>query len=214
MSILTGFTELDRLTGGLAPGELTVIAGRPGMGKTALCWSLAKNITQNGAKVCVVALAEGVAGNFTHYNVHMQSHHFCVALENLKGCGFDYDVIIFTAIFCGNNTTAKELYSSLKTFAVNENVAVVVETHTNRKTESLEDKRPALKHIRNHATVNKYADTVLTVYRDNYYNPENRNSDFEVIVVKSNTGRLGTAILKFEIDAIPAIIRVPAIKNM
>ncbi len=37
----TGFTDLDDLTGGLQPGDLIVIAGRPSMGKTALALNIA-----------------------------------------------------------------------------------------------------------------------------------------------------------------------------
>ena len=37
----TGLTDLDRLTGGLYPGELVVLAGRPSMGKTALATNMA-----------------------------------------------------------------------------------------------------------------------------------------------------------------------------
>lgn len=34
--LATGYTDLDLIIGGLAPGELTTVAGRPGMGKSAL----------------------------------------------------------------------------------------------------------------------------------------------------------------------------------
>ena len=34
--VSTGIIDLDRLTGGLHPGRVTVVAGRPGMGKTIL----------------------------------------------------------------------------------------------------------------------------------------------------------------------------------
>ena len=40
----TGFTDLDRKTSGLQPGELIIIAGRPSMGKTAFAINIAENV--------------------------------------------------------------------------------------------------------------------------------------------------------------------------
>jgi len=37
----SGLTDLDEMTGGFQPGELIVVAGRPSMGKTALCLNIA-----------------------------------------------------------------------------------------------------------------------------------------------------------------------------
>lgn len=42
--IATGFTELDKMTSGLHPGELTIIAARPSMGKTAFSLNMAQHI--------------------------------------------------------------------------------------------------------------------------------------------------------------------------
>jgi replicative DNA helicase len=39
----TGYTELDRMTNGLQPGDLVIIAGRPSMGKTTLAVNIAEN---------------------------------------------------------------------------------------------------------------------------------------------------------------------------
>jgi len=43
--IPSGFDELDELTSGWQPSDLIIIAARPGMGKTALTLSMARNIT-------------------------------------------------------------------------------------------------------------------------------------------------------------------------
>lgn len=41
--LATGFTEMDRMTAGLHPGELTIIAARPSMGKTAFSLNIAQH---------------------------------------------------------------------------------------------------------------------------------------------------------------------------
>jgi replicative DNA helicase len=46
MGVPTGFYDLDKLLGGLQPSDFLIIAGRPGMGKTAFMLSAAKNAAQ------------------------------------------------------------------------------------------------------------------------------------------------------------------------
>jgi replicative DNA helicase len=41
--VATGFTKLDELTAGLQRSDLVILAGRPGMGKTAFALNIAKN---------------------------------------------------------------------------------------------------------------------------------------------------------------------------
>ncbi len=54
--ISTGFDDLDRLLGGWAPARLTIAAGRPGMGKTALALAFGLNVAAKGAGVMLVSL--------------------------------------------------------------------------------------------------------------------------------------------------------------
>src|SRR5574344_1502946 len=48
--IATGFNEIDKITSGLHPNELMIIAARPAMGKTAFALNLAENIAINSCK--------------------------------------------------------------------------------------------------------------------------------------------------------------------
>jgi replicative DNA helicase len=53
----TGFTELDRLTSGLQPADLIIVAGRPSMGKTTIAMNMAENIAiKSGTPVAVFSM--------------------------------------------------------------------------------------------------------------------------------------------------------------
>lgn len=54
----TGFTEIDKITNGILPGELVTIAVRPGIGKTAFMLSLLNNIAICNEKKVGVFSAE------------------------------------------------------------------------------------------------------------------------------------------------------------
>jgi replicative DNA helicase len=52
----TGFTDFDKLTGGLRPGDLVIVAGRPSMGKTTLAVNMAEYAAVNPATRASVAI--------------------------------------------------------------------------------------------------------------------------------------------------------------
>ena len=55
--IPTGYVDLDRMTAGLQPGDLVIIAGRPSMGKTALALNVAEHVAvDNGLPVAVFSM--------------------------------------------------------------------------------------------------------------------------------------------------------------
>lgn len=53
----TGFTELDGKTSGMQPSDLIIVAGRPGMGKTAFSLNIAQHVgTRVGRPVAIFSL--------------------------------------------------------------------------------------------------------------------------------------------------------------
>ncbi|AMB99324.1 replicative DNA helicase [Aerococcus urinaehominis] len=58
--IPTGYAELDRMTSGLQPDELIILAARPAVGKTAFALNIAQNVaTKQGATVALFSLEMG-----------------------------------------------------------------------------------------------------------------------------------------------------------
>ena len=56
----TGFLDLDRMTSGLQPGDLVIVAGRPSMGKTAFSLNIGENVAiDSGLPVAVFSMEMG-----------------------------------------------------------------------------------------------------------------------------------------------------------
>ena len=63
--IRSGLYDLDKLTGGFYKGELTVIAGRPSMGKSAVALWMALNMARQGKAVAFFSVEMGKEQNVT-----------------------------------------------------------------------------------------------------------------------------------------------------
>ena len=58
LGVPTGFSDLDRLLGGLQPSDLIIIAARPGVGKSSLATSIASNAAQQANAVVALFTLE------------------------------------------------------------------------------------------------------------------------------------------------------------
>ncbi len=60
--VRTGFYDMDRMTAGLQPGDLIVLAARPSMGKTAFALNIAEHVAvQEGLPVVVFSMEMGAS---------------------------------------------------------------------------------------------------------------------------------------------------------
>jgi replicative DNA helicase len=60
--VRTGFYDLDRMTAGLQPGDLIVLAARPSMGKTAFALNIAEHVAvQEGLPTAVFSMEMGAS---------------------------------------------------------------------------------------------------------------------------------------------------------
>jgi len=58
--LLTGLKSIDKMTGGMHPGESIILAARPGMGKTSLALDIAENVAREGFGVGIFSLEMSV----------------------------------------------------------------------------------------------------------------------------------------------------------
>jgi len=56
LGLQTGIKDFDQVTGGLRGGQLTIVAGRPAMGKSALMLNMADNMARRGVPVVYFSL--------------------------------------------------------------------------------------------------------------------------------------------------------------
>lgn len=56
LGVGSGYPDLDTITQGMKPGELVVLAARPGVGKTALALCIAHHVAQRGQHVGIFSL--------------------------------------------------------------------------------------------------------------------------------------------------------------
>lgn len=245
----TGFKDLDAMLGGLRDGELTILAARPSMGKSALAMDIARNAQKalhaDMDRVVFFSLemprkALGCRGYTAEYqldngafaigsndadwmnllqDVEKNSADFekgagrmllndksGMSVEDIRAACHGYRaqgihlrlVVIdyLQLIACkGENRTREigEISRGLKQMAKDLGCPFLVLSQLNRGNEGRADKRPALSDLRDGGDLEQDADTVLFIYRDEYYfRDSERKGVAEIIIGKQRNGPIGT----------------------
>lgn len=250
MGLLSGFVDLDRMTSGFQPGDLVIIGGRPGSGKTSLAINIAENVAlDQGLPVAVFSMEMGadqlgirMIGSIGRIDqTHLRTgqltdeewSRLTEAIERLRLVNLEIDdrgaqtvadirsgarrlarkhgqlglivvdyiqlMSISAAMSDENRATAVgEITRGLKSLAKEMKCPVIALSQLSRKVEERADKRPMMSDLRDSGSIEADADTILFIYRDDYYNPLSKDPGIgEVIVGKQRSGPTGTVRLAF-----------------
>jgi len=241
----TGLPCIDEVTGGYVPGELTIIAGRPGMAKTSLALNgviaapvrsliissetYARKITSRLAVIksqihnqkirkgklfdddwpaLNKSIADLMEKDFITYDEPRPSIGtvqsvireavlrdnigivFVDYLQNLKGSNIKESKV--------NQCT--EIADTLSEIAGEFHIPVVALAQVNREVEKRPDKRPYISDISDCSQIEKAADVIMMLYRDEYYYPDTTQQKgvAEIIIGKMREGDVGTKYVKWE----------------
>ncbi|WP_101774955.1 replicative DNA helicase [Pasteurella oralis] len=88
--------------------------------------------------------------------------------------------------------------STLKTFAKNFNVPIILLSQLNREVDSRSDKRPQNSDLRDSGSIEQDASQIIMLYREKAYKKDSDNDYSEAIITKNRFGELGTAYMKFD----------------
>ena len=127
----------------------------------------------------------------------------CRRIENLGLVVIDYLQLMTSSGYGKNSgdnrvTIVGEISRALKIMAKELNIPVVCLSQLSRAVESRTDKRPILSDLRESGAIEQDADSVMFLYRDDYYNPNSEDKGLaECIVSKNRHGETGTVKLQW-----------------
>src|SRR5207253_153135 len=142
--IPTGYTELDKLTSGLQPSELLILAARPSQGKTALALNVMENIAIRGGHPVAM------------FSLEMSKESLLIV---------DYlQLITARGRFGNRQEEVASISRGLKGLAKELQIPVLVLSQLTRAPER-DERGPQLSDLRESGAIEQDADVVMFIYR-------------------------------------------------
>ncbi|MBI2522472.1 MAG: DnaB-like helicase C-terminal domain-containing protein [Bdellovibrio sp.] len=220
----TGWHILDGLIEGLHPGQLVILASRPGMGKTSFGINLAHNVAKSSDKRVAFFSYEldssEVSDRFARLDECPEpslpaifisdsiSQTTADILENCTRIG-DVGLIVIDNLQLMRSSSPEVPHKSqmvrtlreLKQIAKELKCPIVLLSQLRRYLEDRENKRPQLLDLYKDWSVGREADIIMFLYRDEYYDPLTPKQEIaELIVAKNQGDRVGTIKLRWRND--------------
>ena len=215
----TGYREFDKMTAGLQPDNLIILAARPAVGSINANHLRTGQLDEGEWQNLIVAM--GALSNTSIFiddtpGIKMaEIRAKCRRLAKEKG-NLGLVVIDYLQLIEGSNKESRqqevsEISRQLKKLAKELGVPILALSQLSRGVEQRQDKRPVLSDIRESGSIEQDADIVAFLYRDDYYERGESKSDddeddeplnqdvgeVELIIEKNRAGARGTVKLLF-----------------
>lgn len=113
-----------------------------------------------------------------------------VVTDYLQLIGFNKNMLL------SRNKEIDSIIKSLKILAKELDIPIIVASQLPRSIEKREDKRPMMFDLSGSAILS-FADSILFLYRDSYYNKEIKSNSTEIIIARNRNGEFETAKLEW-----------------
>lgn len=133
--IPTGFQDLDRMTAGLQPSDLVLIAARPSMGKTAFVLNIAQHVAFRKDIPAAIFSLEMSKEQLVNRMLSMESHIDAQALRTGSLETQDWELLVEGAGVIGNSKliiddtpgiTVSELRSKCRKFKLERDIQLII----------------------------------------------------------------------------------------
>lgn len=222
--ILTSFCDLDELTKGIRDSEIIFLGARPGIGKTSFSLNIAQNVVEKQkiptAFFSLEMSEEQVRKRIANMEWNPKSDLIiddtpaitveeleskCRELKEERQIGLiiiDYLQLLDDEEANRNCDSSQKKISSimqkLKKVACELSIPIIVTSQMPKTIDRRENKRPILQDLELVGAVEQNADTIIFLYRDEYYNKDTECKGIaEVIVAKCTGGKMGIVELAF-----------------
>jgi len=208
--LATHYIEFDKMTSGLQPSELIIVAARPSMGKTAWAINIAQNCAVKDAKVVAVFSLEMSKESLLR---RMLASEASVGSRKLQ-TGFipredkskliaALDRLMTSKMFIDDTPgiTLAEMRAKARRLRQQEGqLDLIVIDYLQLMTGS--DKKPLLSDLRESGSIEQDADVVAFIHREEYYDRENEDlkGKAEIIIAKQRNGPTGSVQLAYIAD--------------
>lgn len=169
----TGFVGVDGFLHGIYPGEVLLLGGRPGMGKSAFAKGVARAVCHD-RKVLYLDMQHGK--HEPQKNLIVQTGGFLELNDIRRAIGQELPALVildpFQRILRTALRNAAAVLREIKIMALEFGIPFLITTELLRTPEKRSDPIPTTGDIPNCQELLPFVDTVLLLFRPAYYDPD------------------------------------------